>query len=79
MICEYRAEGFVGSTESGGVGNGAEEGAHHHGEIVGIMGVEEEEVAGKHDGDVEQDPPDGKHVENDASFSEALKESGAHL
>lgn len=63
----------------GGVGHGAVERAHHHGEVEWVAGVEEDVVAAEHHGHVEQHDAHGKEVERDAALAEALEEARPHL
>ena len=76
---EDRAQCFVGSTETRRVRDGTIERAHHHGKRLVVAGIEEDEVAGKHHEDVQQDASSGQPVELDARLAETFKETGAHL
>ena len=74
-----RGEGLVGSSKSGRVGHSSIERSNHHGEVGLVAGVEEEVVASKHHGNVEQNHGCGEQVERDAALAEALEEARSHL
>lgn len=75
----------VGRAETGGVGHRSVEHAHHHGEIVGRVGVAEdaegggEEVEADHHGHIEEHEAEGEHVHAQTARFEGLEEAGTHL
>ena len=72
-------ESLLGSTKSGGVGDGAAHDAHklRYRGVAGRASLDEED--GEHDRHVETDAEQGEHVHGDASFLERGEESRAHL
>ena len=75
----------VGRAETGGVGHRTVEYAHHHGQVVGRLGVAEntqrgaEEIETDHHGNVEQHEAEGEHVHAQTAGFEGLEEARADL
>ena len=78
-VGEYRCECFVGSTETRRVGDGTIECTDHHWKVERVAGVEEQEVAGEHHGDVQRNGRCGQQVKCYAALAEALEEARSHL
>ena len=64
------AKSLIGCTESGRVGDSTAKHADHHGQILGVAGVEEKIVERKHDPDVENNHDGCHQIESDTALLE---------
>ena len=79
IAAENGIERLVGRTKTRSVGHGTIERTHHHWQVMGIAGVEENVVASEHHQDIKQNGRSSQQVQFYTRRSETLEEARSHL
>ena len=78
-IGEDTEQRLVGGTKTWRIGDGSIECTHHHWQVVGVAGIEEEIIACEHHTDIEEYRSRRQQVERHTAFLEAFEEARTYL